>query len=130
MYRCTDCGKKFTALKTKTETHNLATPPFEEFKVCPYCGSSNYKKTALNFCKCCGARMLGSGDYCSAACEVRAEKIRRRELSRKNFYAADPVMQAVRQAEAYNKEHNTDYSYGQLVAIGVLNTVGGRKNDR
>ncbi len=43
MFRCLECGAKFSETLELIETHGLDTPPFEKRYVCPHCRSSSYK---------------------------------------------------------------------------------------
>lgn len=41
MYKCNECGYEFEYPEIQIETHGLDTPPYEEIRVCPYCGDNN-----------------------------------------------------------------------------------------
>lgn len=43
MFKCLECGNKFSETLEIIETHGLDTPPFEKRYVCPHCKSSNYR---------------------------------------------------------------------------------------
>lgn len=118
MYYCTECGCEFEAAKCYTETHSLFSPPYEERRCCPFCGSSSIRVKAVSYCRCCGAK-LGSEEkeYCSPSCRKRGEAMRRRELNRKRLIYSSPLFQTVREVDEYNKRNHTDYSYGQYVTL-------------
>lgn len=55
-YICLDCEEIFEKPKLYIETHNLDTPPYEEFYLCPYCGG-DYAETYE--CDECGHWITG-----------------------------------------------------------------------
>lgn len=118
MYYCFDCGCEFETAAVFCETHGLASPPFEEVRCCPLCGSGNIKEKAVSYCRCCGAR-LGNSErvYCSPSCRKRGEEMRRREMKRQRLIFSSPLFQTVREVDEYNRKNGTDYSYGQYVTL-------------
>ena len=56
MYICLDCGCIFDEPKHWTETHNLDSPPYEEWSGCPSCGG-DYAETFR--CDECGDWIFG-----------------------------------------------------------------------
>ena len=118
MYYCSDCGREFETAAVSTETHGLASPPFEEACLCPLCGSGNIKPKAVYYCRCCGAK-LGADEKedCSPSFRKRGEEMRRRELKKKKLIFSSPLFQTVREANEYNEKNHPDYSYGQYVTL-------------
>ena len=116
MYYCQDCEKEFRKLKVIIETHDLPSGPYEKYLVCPHCHSTNVKEKPAKYCGCCGARMSGDGDYCSAACKKRGEYLWAKERSQKERWEKHPLNLAIKEVERYNKEHGTNLSYGQYFA--------------
>ena len=118
MYYCSDCGCEFETTAVFCETHGLTSPPFEELRCCPFCGSGNIKEKAVSYCRCCGAR-LGNSErvYCSPSCRKRGEEMRRREMKKQRLIFSSPLFQIVREVDEYNRKNGTDYSYGQYVTL-------------
>ena len=56
MWICLDCRETFEEPKRYVETHNLDTPPYEIFYVCPYC-NGNYVEAHM--CDMCGYYING-----------------------------------------------------------------------
>ena len=54
---CTDCGEIFDYPSHYVETHNLSTPPYEEWDGCPNCGGPFAKAYR---CDCCEEWIKGS----------------------------------------------------------------------
>ena len=118
MYICHECGYEFKKPKKLTETHDLPNPPYEIIYVCPQCKSTDFEIKKVSHCHCCGAKILyGDSMYCSEACKIKGEKLWLKEALDKDLLSQSPVYQLVREAEEYNKIHNTKYSYGQFVAL-------------
>lgn len=117
MYYCQDCEKKFNYLKREEEKHGLSSPPYEVFYVCPYCGGSRIQKIEPRYCKCCGARMYGSGDYCSASCKKRGEYMWKMQRRRQQLLKESPLFAAVREVDEFNRNNGTHLSYGQYFAL-------------
>lgn len=116
MYYCQDCEKQFKNKKIITETHGLACEPYETLEVCPFCHGVNVKKLPVKYCMCCGARMTGTGDYCSAACRRRGEYLWAKQRSQKEKWDRHPLNLAIKEVEKYNKENGKNLSYGQYFA--------------
>lgn len=117
MYCCTDCKKTFFNPRECYETHGLKTPPFERHLVCPYCKGS-VVPVEVAHCRYCGARLPeGATEYCNNACRHRGEILWRREARRRKLLHDNPISQLIRMVEQYNREHKTNYSYGQYVAL-------------
>lgn len=53
---CIDCGEIFSKPRHYTETHNLSTPPYEEWDGCPCCGGVY---TKVRTCDECGEWIIG-----------------------------------------------------------------------
>ena len=118
MYECQDCSHRFKIPLRLCERHNLTSPPFENFDVCPACKSTNFKAVKVFHCRCCGARLpQGKSEYCDDVCMQRGKKLWLRENARKNRILTDPLNVIVRQLEEYNRINHTKYSYGQFVGI-------------
>lgn len=118
MFYCDNCGASFDAAKKVLETHGNTTPPFEKNLVCPFCNSDSFHEKSNTHCRCCGAKLKSTDtDYCSDTCRIRGIKLRERERKRKRLLSTHPINEVIRQLEIYNKEHNTNYSYGQFVAL-------------
>ena len=118
MYYCSDCGCEFETAAVLTETHGFTSPPFEERRGCPLCGSGNIKEKAVSYCRCCGARLGNTEkEYCSPSCRKRGEEMRRREIKKKKLIFSSPLFETVREVDEYNRNNGTDYSYGQYVTL-------------
>ena len=118
MYRCEDCNRKFEKPKKVVETHGQTTPPYEVFYLCPFCNSTSFKKIEVSYCKCCGRRLNNStAVYCSETCRVTAIKLKQKEEKRKQENLKNPLNILIKEVEAYNTKHNTNYSYGQYVTL-------------
>ena len=68
-YMCLNCEAEFEEPKDYTETHGFTEPPYEEYKGCPECGSTEYED-AVECYRCeevmpidC-AHMRGDNYYC------------------------------------------------------------------
>ena len=116
MYYCNDCGREFTCAAQFKETHGFSNPPFEKVSCCPFCGSTEIEEAPPVYCKCCGAKITGKGDYCSDSCRAKGEAMRRRELKRRRALYFSALYETVRKADIYNNQHGTNYTYGQFVA--------------
>ncbi|MBQ6847444.1 MAG: hypothetical protein IJO62_00815 [Clostridia bacterium] len=118
MYYCKNCGNDFEEPEKTYETHNLSDTPFELYYVCPHCKSGNFYEKSSTHCRCCGSRLpKGATEYCCDSCRIKGEKLWRRELKRRKDEMVNPLKMIVRECSIYNQTHNTDYSYGQYVAI-------------
>ena len=118
MYECQDCGCRFQAGIVKIEKHNLDTPPFETRGVCPQCESDNYVELMRYHCRCCGAKLSEKEtEYCSAACKKRGELLWERQRKRRRLQSETALYSFVKEIAEYNSINNTDYSYGQYVAL-------------
>ncbi len=118
MYFCKSCNRKFKNPLTETETHKLASPPFEAFSLCPFCKSTDFEEIAVSHCRCCGARIINKPNgFCSDKCRNQFEKLHRAEYKRKKELGDSPIYLLLREVDAYNKKHGTKYSYGQYVAF-------------
>ena len=118
MYYCSACGCEFETADLFTETHGLESPPFEERRCCPLCGSGEIKPQAVSYCRCCGAKLAsGEKEYCSTSCRKRGEEMRRREMKKKRLIFFSPIFETVREVDEYNRKNRTDYSYGQYVTL-------------
>lgn len=58
MWICLDCNELFQDPVHYVNTHNLDTPPYEEYYGCPYCGGTYVE---AHECDCCGEWIIG--DY-------------------------------------------------------------------
>ncbi|MBE6750097.1 MAG: hypothetical protein E7560_02920 [Ruminococcaceae bacterium] len=118
MFYCDNCGAQFEEPKKVLETHGNATPPYEKLFICPFCKSCLFHEKSNTHCRCCGAKLKVAGtDYCSDTCRQQGIKLREKERKRKRLLSSHPINEIIRQLEIYNKEHNTNYSYGQFVAL-------------
>ncbi len=69
-------------------------------------------------CRCCGARLpAGRTEYCNGQCKSRGMKLWRAEQVRRRKWLTDPIGVTLKRIDTYNKEHGTDYSYGQFVSL-------------
>lgn len=85
-------------------------------RCCPLCKSTNIHEKNLTHCRCCGAKLTHGGEYCSEDCRIRGEEMWRRERLHRRLVNANPISRIIKETEAYNKAHGTDYSYGEYVA--------------
>lgn len=130
MLICKTCGAEFQEAVFLTETHGILAPPYEKIAVCPFCNSSSIEKKELTHCRCCGARLQESNNgYCSENCKEKGEKLRLKELKRKRERYNSPINVILRECQYYNIENNTNYSYGQFVAL-ILPKIRGKKCKR
>ena len=130
MFYCKNCGYEFESPKTVTEKHSLLSPPFESLSVCPNCNSSNFYERNPSHCRCCGARLKGQSNYCSDACRKKGMELTAREKRRIKYISENSLYKTVRLCEIYNKEHKTNLSYGQFVALVLPKLKGAKKNAR
>lgn len=118
MYYCNNCENEFVKPTKVLETHGLSTPPFEVFYLCPFCNSNNFKEVEIKYCRCCGARIKnGTASFCSTECKITAQKLRLAEYKKTKQLTESPLIILIREVESYNKSHQTNYSYGQYVAL-------------
>lgn len=118
MYYCKNCGCDFSEPEKFYETHIFSDTPFELFYICPNCKSGNFYEKNLTHCRCCGSRLSkGQAEYCCEACRSKGEKLWKKELKRRKNELTNPLNMVVRECRLYNKVNNTDYSYGQYVAL-------------
>ncbi len=118
MYECLDCGCRFDTVFTDFEKHGLQRPPYEQYSCCPACYSRRIRKVKNLHCRCCGAKLPKERtEYCSDACCKNWYALQNRERKRRKMRFCDQLHTVVRQAEEYNKEHGTRYSYGQFIAL-------------
>ena len=118
MYYCKNCGLEFAEPEKTYETHIFSDTPFELLYICPGCKSGNFYEKNLTHCRCCGGKLhKGQVEYCCESCKSKGEKLWLNELKRRRRELKDPLKMIVRECISYNKENNTNYSYGQYVAI-------------
>ena len=63
--------------------------------------------------------MNGTTGYCSEACRIRGENLRNLERKKRKLLEDSPLNEIVRMTTAYNRQNNTNYSYGQYVAFVI-----------
>lgn len=118
MYYCPDCGYEFKVALRYTETHNLDYPPFEDVFVCPNCKGRNYYEKIETHCRCCGARLSENlKEYCSESCYMKGMKMWNKEKARRKINEKSPLTELTREVKNFNRKNNTEYSYGQYVAL-------------
>ena len=128
MFICKKCGYEFSDPKKIYETHGLESSPYEELFVCPACKSQSISEKMVTHCRCCGAKLKDSNaEYCSESCKNRGERLREIEQRKRKVLTDSPLSEIVRRVKAYNKKHNTNYSYGQYVAIVIPNERAEKK---
>ena len=70
-YMCNECGALFDEPKKRRENHTEiaqdGTIPFEEFYVCPVCGSDWFSDA--EYCQICGEPLRDGIDICNA-CKI------------------------------------------------------------
>lgn len=118
MYFCYDCLSEFEEPKQIVEKHGLSSPPFETSYVCPYCYSYYFTKKISTHCRCCGAK-LGKGkvSFCSDECAQKGKILWESQMRHRRNQMISPLNIIIRELTIYNKTHNTNYSYGQYVAM-------------
>lgn len=117
MYRCTDCKGIFMSARSVYEHHGLAGQPYERRLVCPICGGEEFVPLEAKHCRCCGARLpAGRYEYCNDECRRRGERLWKKQRERRKQRELNPLNMLVAEAQQYNREHGTDYSYGHYVA--------------
>ena len=118
MFYCKECGFEFNKPKRILEGHGFTSPPFEEIFVCPNCYSEGFVRRKITHCRCCGARIIDKGSrYCSARCKERGERLYALELKRRKLREESPINEIIKKLKEYNELNNTNYSYGQYVAL-------------
>ena len=138
MYHCKDCGRNFDLPKKIKEKDDELFTVSRIYFVCPHCESENISENKIRYCKCCG-RSLGTSkrDYCSIFCRKQGEKIYERQRQKYIHIKSSPIYETARMLDKYNKEHNTNLSYGQFTATVMpkilkeekKNGNKGRKNE-
>ena len=117
MYRCQDCDYEFLYSEEIKEPPNLPVPPYESIAVCPNCKGENFSKIENRYCKYCGRKLKpDQNEYCAKECKRKGEIMWREQARRKNLYEKSSLTSVTRQLEAYNKSHNTNYTYGAFVS--------------
>ncbi len=130
MFYCKNCGYEFFKPRNFYEDHGLKSPPYEKRYVCPNCNSERFYEKKVTHCRCCGAKIVNSNSlYCSDRCRERGEKLYALERKRRKLREESPINEIVKRTKEYNAANNTNYSYGQYVAL-VLSREGVNKNDR
>ncbi len=128
MFYCKICGYNFEQPSAVYENHGFLSPPYEKLYVCPNCKSDCISERFFSHCRCCGARLTTEdSEYCSEACKIRGERLRRLEEKRRRRFSESPLNMLVREVEEYNLKNNTNYSYGQYVAIILPKLKTGKK---
>ncbi len=118
MYFCYDCLSEFEEPKKIVEKHGLSSPPYETSYVCPHCYSYYFTNKIQTHCRCCGAKLTkGKIDYCSEECAKRGKILWEKQLQHRKAQLISPLNIIIRELGLYNKTHNTNYSYGQYVAL-------------
>lgn len=112
MFYCDECSKEFPVLKIIYDHHGEPAAKPERLRVCPFCNSMNFTKVPDLFCHCCGAK-IKSGEYCCKSCETKGKKLRAEEEKRKHERHISTLFLALGEVESYNKENNTNLSYGE-----------------
>ena len=112
MYYCTDCKihiENPKAVRGKDGREKL---------LCPIC-SEELVFSEPEYCRYCGARLdEGAKDgYCNDYCRRAGRRLWTRELRRRRKIKDDPIARILRMLTSYNREHRTNYSYGQFVAL-------------
>ena len=122
MYYCNDCESEFKIYKTIYEKHNLDEPPYEKSYLCPFCGGNNIKEIEFTHCRCCGRRITKTDKkYCSDECERKGERLWKLQNKRIKLEKANPLNVILRELNDYNKVNNSNFSYGQYVALILFN---------
>ncbi len=118
MYICNDCQGEFEIPEKLIEKHSLDTSPYESIYVCPFCNSNDFKIKLHTHCRCCGAKLSSTvSEYCSNECKNKGRILWNNELKRRKELLINPINIIIRELENYNRANNTDYSYGEYVAI-------------
>ena len=118
MFYCSDCDFEFEKPYKLYEKHGMTSPPYELLSVCPNCKGTNFYEKITTHCRSCGARLMNNEkDYCSKKCRENGENLSKIERRRRKQMSESPLNEIIRQVNAYNKQNNTKYSYGQYVAL-------------
>ena len=118
MFYCPKCGYEFKKPQKIYESHGVSSPPFEEILCCPDCKSTAFYEKSTTHCRCCGAKLSEKEtEYCSAACKKRGELLWERQRKRRRLQSETALYSFVKEIAEYNSINNTDYSYGQYVAL-------------
>lgn len=121
MYYCKACGGKFETPQKIYETHGFFTPPYEEIYICPFCNSTAFKKITHTHCRCCGARLIDtSKEYCSESCKNKGERLWKKQIEKFKSQLDSPINRIIREMDEFNKTNDTNYSYGQFVALKFI----------
>ena len=115
MYYCTDCNifvenPKFKNFKISGKREKRAVCPVCESELSPY---------EPEFCRYCGRKLTKTaiGAYCDETCRRLGRKLWTREIMRRRKIKDDPLSRVLRLLTSYNREHNTNFSYGKFVAF-------------
>ena len=126
MYRCTDCGKKFTALEKFYERDDDSGAIKRYHFLCPQCKGENVEEIKKEYCMNCGKPLPeGRKDFCSIACRKKGIDAFEGQRKKYQLLKSSAVYTTVRELEKYNKEHGVRLSYGQYVA-----TVASKKEQK
>ena len=118
MNYCDNCGYEFSTPEKVYENHGFSSPPFELQLVCPNCNSTSFHEKITTHCRCCGAKLSqNKKEYCSNTCREKGRILRNKEIAKNNYLRRSPINEIIRALIIYNKENNTNYSYGQYVAL-------------
>jgi len=118
MFYCPDCTAQFTKPDVIYEKHGLSSPPFEVIYTCPFCQGTAFYEKITSHCRCCGAKLKGAkSDYCSKECFEKGKKLWLMEQKRRKRIKSDPINEIIHELKEYNLMNNTNYSYGQYIAI-------------
>ncbi len=118
MFYCRECGYDFEKPMKIFEMNVLCSPPYEEILVCPDCKSTDFYEKNSTHCRCCGAKLSSScEEYCSPTCRKKGELLWQRQRKRRKLQIESSIYEIIREISNYNRINNTDYSYGQYVAL-------------
>ena len=117
MFYCENCESYFDSPLIIRESHGAPEPYFEEREVCPHCESRDYKGIYSGYCRCCGRKIPSTRQYCNESCRKAGEEMWLKQRQRQEQRKKDPMYITLAQIDLYNKEHGTNLSYGQYIAV-------------
>ena len=63
-------------------------------------------------------RLYGENEnYCNDSCRLTAKRLEEKERKRQKALRESPLTVLIREVDEYNKNNNTNFSYGQYVTL-------------
>lgn len=118
MYECKKCKSEFSLPVVEFARSGDIN---DVVSYCPNCMSIHISKVEVKKCAFCLKKTALKGEkYCSDFCKKFGEESEKKSAeSRKKVQEFD-VAKAIIEVDEFNKEHRTNYSYGQYFALKGL----------